>query len=294
MGTTASTSSLRRSVFGVPPTGLAMIGMLSVQLGSTIAKGLFASVGPQGASFLRLALAAVVLLAVWRPTLRGHTRRALAFSILFGLDVALMNLSFYAAIDRIPLGIAVTIEFIGPLGVAVIGSRRALDLLWVALAAAGILLLAPWGGVHLDGLGVLFGLCAGACWATYIYLSAEVGREFPGSSGLTFAMVVGGLALLPIGIATAGTHLISPSVLLAGLGVALLASVIPYTCELEALRRLSTRVFGVLMSLEPAIAAVVGFLILHQVFSARALGAIVLVTTASAGASRTGSHPPID
>jgi inner membrane transporter RhtA len=205
-----------------------------------------------------------------------------------------MNLAFYEALERIPLGIAVTIEFCGPLGVAVAGSRRAMDGVWVVLAACGILLLAPWGGIHLDAWGVFFALVAATCWATYIYLSARVGRVFPGGGGLALAMTAGGIALLPFGIADAGVHLFEPRLLLGGLAVALLSSVIPYSCELEALRTLPTRVFGVLMSLEPAVAAVMGFLILHQVLSARALSAIVLVTAASVGASRSGENVPID
>lgn len=280
--------------WGVPPTGLVLGGIASVQIGSAVAKGLFATAGPAGAAGLRVGLAALVLLAAWRPPLAGYTRPQLRVALLFGLVTAAMNLSFYEALDRIPLGVAVTIEFCGPLAVAVAGSRRALDRAWAALAAAGILLLAPWGGVHLDPWGVLFALGAATCWALYIYLSAQVGRAFPGGRGLALAMTAGGLALLPFSAFGAGTRLLTVPVLLGGLAVALLSSVIPYSLELEALRSLPTRVFGVLMSLEPAVAAIAGFLLLQQVLGWRALSAMVLVSVASIGASRTAATAPID
>jgi inner membrane transporter RhtA len=271
-----------------------LIGIASVQLGSVVAKGLFTTLGPSGTAFLRVGLAAVVLLAVWRPSLRGHPGRALLLALAFGVTTGVMNLAFYEALDRIPLGIAVTIEFIGPLGVAVAGSRRALDGLWVLLAASGIALLAPWGGIHLDLVGALFGLVAAACWATYIHLSARVGSAFPGGSGLALALGAGGLALLPVGVVGAGSALLDPHALVAAAALALLSAVIPYSVEIEALRTLPTRVFGVLMSLEPAVAALVGLIFLHQVLDARALLAILLVVAASLGASRATAHVPLD
>lgn len=294
MTTTDRSTPTQRAALGLPPTGLVLIGVASVQLGSAFAKGLFGSLGPGGTALLRVGCAAIVLLLIWRPRTGNHTARQIGLAALFGIVTAAMNFSFYEALDRIPLGIAVTIEFCGPLGVAVAGSRRALDGLWVLLAACGIVLLAPWGGIHLDGWGVLFALIAAACWATYIHLSARVGQVFPGGGGLALAMAAGGLVLLPIGIAGAGSNLFEPRLLLGGLAVALLSSVIPYSVELEALRYLPTRVFGVLMSLEPAVAAVMGFLILHQVLGLRALAAIVLVTAASVGATRTGTERIID
>lgn len=285
---------LRRRAGAAPPTGLVLIAIVSVQIGSGIATHLFQSVGSGGAAFLRVALAALILLTLWRPRLQGYDRRTYALAALFGLTTAAMNFSFYSALDRIPLGVAVTLEFIGPLGVAVAGSRRALDLLWAILAAAGIALLAPWGGITLDLLGILFALLAGLFWAMYIHLSARVGQLFPGGGGLALAMTVGAIALLPIGMAGAGTHLFEPPILLIGLGIALLSSVIPYSLELEALRILPTRAFGILMSLEPAVAAVIGFLLLGQVLGLRALAALVLVTAASYGGARTGSPAIVD
>lgn len=271
-----------------------LIAVGSVQVGSAIAKGLLNDLGPGGAVFLRVGCAALVLLLFSRPALRGYRRIDYGTAVLFGLSMAVMNLSFYGALDRIPLGVAVTLEFVGPLGVAVAGSRRALDLLWAMLAGGGIVLLAPWGGIHLDGLGILFALLAGGCWAIYILLSARVGQIFAGTGGLTLAMMVGGIALLPVGVANAGTHLLDPRLLLGGGAVALLSSVIPYSLELEALRSLPTRLFGVLMSIEPGVAAILGFIILRQVLGVRAVLALVLVTAASLGASRTGSPPVRD
>jgi inner membrane transporter RhtA len=205
-----------------------------------------------------------------------------------------MNLSFYEALDRIPLGIAVTFEFIGPLGVAVAGSRRALDLLWVVLAAAGIVLLSDFGTADLDGLGVALALLAGCFWAAYILLAARVGRAFAGVDGLAIGMCAGAIMLLPVGVADAGGDLLSTQAVSVALAVAVLSSVIPYSLELEALRRMPSGVFGVLMSLEPAAAALAGFIVLDEGLVAREVVAIALVVAASAGAARNASVPPRD
>jgi inner membrane transporter RhtA len=235
---------------------------------------------------MRIAFAAIILMLLWRPTLRGHERSDLWLAGAFGLTLAAMNLSFYEALDRIPLGVAVTLEFLGPLGVAVAGSRRALDLVWVLLAAAGILLLAAPSGSGLNAGGVTLALIAGACWAAYILLSVRVGRVFPGGHGLALAMVVAGVLVLPVGLADGGSGLLQPEILLAGLGVAVLSSLIPYSLEMEALRRLPPHIFGVLMSLEPAAAAIAGLIILDQVLKANEWAGMVLVIVASAGATR--------
>jgi inner membrane transporter RhtA len=261
---------------------LVVAAVTSLQFGAGYAVTLFDELGPAGAAFLRLSIAAVVLLAIWRPSLRGHARRDVRLAALFGITLGLMNLCIYEAMDRIPLGIAVTIEFWGPLAVAVAGSRRALDLLWVALAAGGILLLADPGGGSLDTGGIAFALAAGGLWAVYIVLSARTGRVFPGGSGLAIAMVFGALVTLPAGI---GADLLAPEMLAAGAVVALLLSVIPYSLELEALRRLPARVFGVLMSLEPAVAALAGLIVLGQALGVTEWLAIALVVVASAGAT---------
>jgi inner membrane transporter RhtA len=266
----------------------------SVQFGAALAKSIFDDVGSGGAVFLRVFWAALALALLWRPRIRGLTRSQLWLVLLFGLSLAGMNFSIYAAIDRIPLGVAVTFEFVGPLAVAVLGSRRALDLLWVALAAAGILLLSDLGGSSLDGVGVALALLAGAFWGIYILLSARVGQAFAGGHGLALAMIVAVVPLAPPGIAQGGSDLLVPSVLVIGFAAGILSSAIPYTLELEALRRLPTGVFGVLMSLEPAVAALAGFVVLGQDLVAREVVAILLVVVASAGAARGAVLAPRD
>jgi inner membrane transporter RhtA len=247
-------------------------------------------VGPGGAAFLRLAFGAIVLVAVWRPGFRGHAAGDLRIAILFGLTVAGMNFAFYSAIDRIPLGIAVALEFIGPLGVAVLGSRRAIDGVWVVLAAAGVALLTPWGGLKLDPVGIGLALITAVFWGSYILLSARVGQIFPGGSGLSIALTAGALALCPFGLAGGAQHFADLSVLVLGACVGTLSSVIPYSLELEALRTIPTRVFGVLMSTEPAVGAVVGYVFLRQVLDTRAIAAIGLVSVAAVGASLLGRN----
>jgi inner membrane transporter RhtA len=270
---------------------LVMGAVASVQIGASIATTLFDELGPAGAVLLRTGFAAVALLLLWRPRIRGGSPGALRDAVMFGLALAGMNLSFYAALDRIPLGIAVTFEFTGPFAVAVAGSRRASDLLWVALAAGGIVLLSP--GIHgsLDTTGTLLALLAGAFWATYIVLAARVGRAFSGGQGLTLAMIVATVVLLPGGIVAGGGNLGDPGLLAAGLAVALLSSAIPYSLELEALRRLPKGTFGVLMSLEPGVAALVGLVALGQDLSANEVVAIGLVVAASAGALSAARTP---
>jgi inner membrane transporter RhtA len=267
---------------------LVVAAVTSLQFGAGYAVTLFDDLGPAGAAFLRLAVAAVVLLAIWRPRVAGHPFADLRVAVTFGVVLGTMNLAIYSAMDRIPLGIAVTIEFAGPMAVAVLGSRRPLDLLWVALAAAGIVLLADPGGGSLDSAGVAFALLAATMWAFYILLAERTGRLFPGGSGLALAMVAGAVVIAPFGIAQAGSDLLRPELIAAGAAVALASSVIPYSLELEALRRLPARVFGVLMSLEPAVAALAGLIILGQDLGAREWAAIALVVIASAGATSTG------
>ncbi len=274
---------------------LVMGAIASVQVGAAIATTLFDELGPAGAVLLRTGFAAVALLLVWRPSLKGREGGALRDALLFGIALAGMNLSFYGALDRIPLGIAVTFEFAGPFAVAVAASRRGSDLLWVALAAGGIVLLSP--GIHgsLDTTGTLLALLAGAFWATYIVLAVRVGRAFSGGQGLALAMIVATVVLLPSGIVAGGADLGDPGLLAVGLAVALLSSAIPYSLELEALRRLPKGTFGVLMSLEPAVAALVGLVALGQDLSANEVVAIGLVVAASAGAlSATGTPAPVE
>ncbi|HET9719531.1 MAG TPA: EamA family transporter [Solirubrobacteraceae bacterium] len=268
-----------------PSPALVVGGIASVQFGSALAATLFARIGPGGAVLLRLLTATIALALIWRPRPRQIPRRDLVLACGFGLILAGMNLTFYHAIQRIPLGVAVTIEFIGPLGVAVLGSRRALDLVWVALAVVGILALMH-GDVHsLNVLGVLLALSAGCLWGAYILVNARLGRAFADGTGLSLAMAVATCVALPVGALEGGTHLLAIHSLLLGAAVGMLSSAIPYSFELEALRRIATRVFGVLMSLEPAMAALAGFVVLGQPLNAREALGIGLVVIASAGAS---------
>ncbi|WP_055482152.1 EamA family transporter [Sphaerimonospora mesophila] len=282
-------TSLRAAAGAVPPSGLVLLAILSVQLGAGLAKNLFAELPPSGVVLLRIAIGAAILVPFAPPRLRGLGRRDLAVGAVFGLSLGIMNLSFYEALARLPIGIAVTIEFIGPLGVAVFASRRRLDLLWVALAGAGVILLAPWGQAgDTSWAGIGFAALAGACWAAYILLSAATGARFPGTSGLSLAMIVATIVTAPVGVASGGTDLLRPDVLLIGAGIGLLSSVIPYSLELEALRRMPKRVFGILMSLEPAVAALVGLFVLGEILQVREWAAIGCVVVASIGATRSG------
>jgi inner membrane transporter RhtA len=275
---------------------LVLAAATSVQAGASVAKSLFATLGPPGVVWLRLLFGSIALWVAARPQLRRRPWRELRLIVALGIVLVTMNVCFYESIDRIPLGIAVTVEFLGPLAVATISSRRKLDLVWVALAGIGVALLAGGasGGVHTFGL-VLAGL-AGLCWAFYIALSVPVGRVFPGASGLAPAMLLGALLITPWGAASAGSGLRDPQVLGAAAGVGLLSSALPWSLELEALRRLPTNVFGVALALEPVIAALAGSLFLHQQLSARSWVAIGLVVSASVGAAleitRPRTEPP--
>ncbi|MFI9832663.1 EamA family transporter [Streptomyces sp. NPDC051913] len=295
--TTPSTAAASPSVTPVaqPPAGtpqrrrsLGSIGMVlsagvSVQFGGALAASLMPRAGALGVVTLRLLAAAVVLLVVCRPRVRGHSRADWATVIVFGLTMAGMNGLFYQSIARIPLGPAVALEVLGPLALSVLASRRAINLVWAGLALAGVMLLSGGGFGSLDVVGVLFALGAGAMWAAYIVFSARTGRRFPQADGLALAMVVAAVLFLPLGIAESGTRLLDPMTLALGSAVAVLSSVLPYTLELSALRRLPASTFAILMSLEPAIAATAGFLVLSQALSTTEALAIALVIAASMG-----------
>lgn len=269
----------------LPPHIFVFLSMLSVQLGAAFAKSLFSTIGSMGTVFLRAVFAAVILLVVWRPKVRGYTRGQYGLVLLFGLAIAAMTTCFYAAIARLPLGIAVTLEFLGPLGVALVSSRRLRDVLWAVLALAGVVLLAPLGGVSIDLIGVLLALLAAVGWAAYILLNARVGRSFAGGEGLALGMGAAALFQAPFGVASLGVAWKQPMVFFVGLGVAVLSTVIPFSLEMEALRQLPARVFGILMSLEPVIAALIGLIVLGEVVGLRAIVAMALIVVASGGAS---------
>lgn len=281
-----SLGALAGRVLGaVPPPGQVLAGILSVQIGAALAKQLFGAVGSTGTVALRLFFAALVLVVIWRPSLR-MPGRAWAVVLAYGLVLGVMNLCFYLALARAPLGIVVTIEFLGPLAVAIAGSRRWLDGLWALLAAGGVVLLAEGRG-DVQLAGILLALAAGACWAGYILLSAALGRHTTDGGGLALGMIMAAVLVAPVGIAATGPALLEPWVLLVALAVALLSSVIPYSLELEALRRIPPKVFGILMSLEPAVAALVGLLVLGEILTPTQWVAVLLVITASAGATKT-------
>jgi inner membrane transporter RhtA len=276
------------------PVALVVGGIISVQSGAALATTLFDDLGPAGTVLLRSLFAAVVLAAIWRPSFRDQPPEAMRIAAAFGLALAGMNLCFYEALDRLPLGIAVTLEFVGPLGVAILSTRKPVDFVWAGLAAAGILLLSGGvaGGPGIDGLGAALALAAGLFWGSYILIAGVVGKAFEGGSGLAIAMVVSTLLLVPFGIGGGGADLLDPRLLALGAAVAVLSSVIPYSFEFEALRRLPVGVFGVLMSLEPAAAALIGFIALDQGLTPREIVAIGLVVAASAGALRSSTAPP--
>lgn len=291
MTTTSPTTRVR-----VPAQALVLGGIASVQFGSAVANKLFAEASPAGVVLMRLAFGALVMVLALRPSLSGHSTTEWRTAVLFGLMLAGMNWSFYEALDRLPLGPAVTIEFLGPLAVAVVGSRRLLDVAWVVLAGGGVAILGL--GTHhagqrgLTGAGVLLALLAGTFWAGYIVMSKRAGEAFAGLDGLATALCIGTIVLIPAGTIEGGTALLRPHVLAAGLAVGLLSSVIPYSLELIALRRLATATFGLLMSLEPAVAALAGVLVLGQSLTVATGVAIGMVVIASGGATLTARNAP--
>jgi len=310
-------SHMRQSHFGqsevgvlgrVPAPVLVAAGIVSVQVGAGFAARMFGTVPAAGLTGLRLWAAALVLAGLgarpaWRALrdlIGSRSWRDAAVVAGFGLTLGIMNFSIYQSFARIPLGIAVTIEFLGPLGLAVVSSRRLIDLLWVALAGTGVALLGTSGvgeatGPHLHGgsaaVGVIYALISAASWASYILLTASTGKRFSGSSGLVIAMVIGAIVVTPVAAASAGAVLLRPSVLAAGLGIGLLSSVIPYRLEMETLRRVPARAFGIFMSLEPAVAALVGVVLLSQALGVAQWLAIGCVMAATAGAALGPGNP---
>jgi inner membrane transporter RhtA len=259
-----------------------------------VAKSLFDTLSPQGVVFLRLLFGSAALWAIARPQLRGRPRADLRLLAVLGVLLVTMNLFFYASLDRLPLGIAVTVEFLGPLGLAVIGSRRLLDLVWVVLAAGGVLMLADGGGDDVTVLGIVFALAAGVMWALFILVGTRVGQTFDGPTALAPAMLLGAALAAPWGIASAGDHLRDAQLIGAAVGVGLLSSALPWSLEMESMRRLPPAVLGVVVSIEPAVAALAGFLFLHEHLRVRAWLAIAMVIAASAGAAlrRPPTVPP--
>jgi inner membrane transporter RhtA len=279
----ALSSRVARFGGGAPAPFLMVAAMLSFQLGAAVATGLFSQVGIPATAFLRNVVGGLLLVAVARPNLRRPAAE-IAWLGVFGAELALMNLVFYEAIQRIPLGVAVTVEFLGPLSVALLGSRRLRDVVWVVLAGAGIALFAglPTSG-GLSALGLLFALLAGAAWAAYIFTAQRVGRAWAGSQGLAAGMLASAVLLAPTGIGGAASVSATSGLTIVALGV--LSAALPFSLEMSALRRLTARAYGVLASLEPAIATVVGVVALGQSLHPSEALATLLVVTASVGAT---------
>lgn len=275
----------------IPAVVLVLCAIISVQFGAGIARSQFEAVGPLGATFLRLLFAAAILLAVLRPRVWKWSGRAWRAALILGIALAGMNTMIYLAFESVPLGVAVTVEFLGPLALALAQTRRVGDLLWTLLALAGVGLLGLEQGGSIGVIGLVFAGCAGAFWAAYILASARVGRAIPGIDGLAVALAIAAVLSAPLGLSGASAAAGNPTVLLTFVGVAVLSSAIPYAFELEALRRIPTRVFGVLSSLGPAAAAVSGLLVLRQDLGWREIVALALVTAASVGVTLHRAAP---
>lgn len=271
----------------IPPWAQVVLAVISVQIGAALAKGLFETAGPSGVVFIRTLLAGILFGLVWRPAVRGRSWRDYGYIALYGVSIALMMLAFYAAIDRIPLGITVAIAFTGPLGLAISGSRKPLDLLWTLLAAAGVLLLSPITNVSLEPVGMFFAALSGVSWAIYILLTRRISRRVNTQAALTLSMLVAAITAMPFGLSGALQVLTAPTLIALSLVVALLSSAVPFGLEFQALKSLSPRAFGLLVSLEPVIAAAIGFLMLSETLDLRSLIGIGLVTAAAAATARS-------
>lgn len=273
----------------LPAWSLVVIAIISVQIGAAVAKQLFETTGPAGVVFLRTFLAGIMFCILWRPNVRQYNRVDYLYLIVYGFVMAMMMLTFYAAIDRIPLGITVAIAFAGPLGVAVVGSRKLRDLVWVALAGIGVLLLSPFTNVELDPVGIILALLSALTWALYILFTKQVTRRLEGNAVLALAMCFAGLTALPLGITGALKIFADPTLIFLSLVVALLSSAIPFALEFVAMKDLTPRAFGLLVSLEPVVAAMIGLLLLSESLELHEIVGIGLVTFAAAATTQSDS-----
>ncbi|MFT5253216.1 MAG: inner membrane transporter RhtA [Flavobacteriales bacterium] len=281
---------MKKEFFNIPPVPAVLLAIISVQSGAAIAKTLFPALGAAATASLRIGISALILVAVYRPNLFKINATQWKVVIPYGLSLGAMNLIFYLAIERIPIGLAVTLEFIGPLVVAVLGSKRLLDYLWILLAASGIILIAPWSDNGIDLLGVLFALLAGALWAAYIVLGGKVSKIMKGGEAVATGMLFAALLILPFGILGNGFQQLTPTYLYLGVALALLSSAIPFTLEMKALGQLPARTFSILMSLEPAAASVCGLLFLQEYLTSNEIIAVICVVIASVGSTITSSY----
>lgn len=287
---------MKISLIKLPPIPAVLLSILSVQGGAAIAKGLFPLLGPGGTASIRIGFSALILVLTVRPKLGNLTREQWRAVIPYGLVLGVMNLLFYNALARVPMGLAVTLEFIGPLGLALAGSRRAIDILWVVLAGAGIALIAPWSGKGIDLPGLFFALSAGGFWAIYIVLSQRAGAQLPGQLAVAVGMLFAALPVIPFGIVEGNLLSITPTILLFGMLLAIFSSVLPFSLEMQALRSMPSRTFSILMSVEPAVAALAGWLLLGEELKSGQWLAVLCIVIASSGAALTArhaAHPPL-
>jgi inner membrane transporter RhtA len=273
--------------FEIPAVPAVLLSIISVQCGAAIAKGIFPILGATSTSSLRIFLSALILILFNRPSLRNLTTAQWKAVALYGLTLGVMNIIFYMAISRIPIGLGVALEFIGPLALALTGSKRMIDLLWVILAAAGIALIAPWNHNGLNLTGVLLALLAGVFWAAYILLGGRVSKMMDGSKAVTIGMIFASVIVVPVAIGDGLISHLKPWMLLSGFALALLSSAIPFTLEMNALKKIPAKTFSILMSLEPAVAAISGLVFLHEYLSFYEWIAVALIIAASAGATLT-------
>ncbi|UUF13365.1 MULTISPECIES: EamA family transporter [Flavobacterium] len=278
---------MKNKEFNLPPVPAVLLAIISVQCGAAIAKTLFPAIGAAGTASIRIGVSALILLLAYRPNLKAITPAQWKIVIPYGLSLGAMNLIFYFAIERIPIGLAVTLEFMGPLLVAIIGSKRLIDYCWVLLAAMGIVLIAPWTNDRLDILGVVFALLAGALWAAYIVLGGKISKIMNGGQAVSTGMLFAAILILPFGFLENGLANLTPKLFGMGIALALLSSAIPFTLEMKALGQLPPRTFSILMSLEPAAASICGFIFLQENLSFYEILAVLCVVIASAGSTLT-------
>ncbi|MFZ0597606.1 MAG: DMT family transporter [Flavobacterium sp.] len=278
---------MKNKEFNIPPIYAVLLAIISVQCGAAIAKSLFPTIGAAGTASIRIGVSAIILLIAYRPNLKAITREQWKIVVPYGLSLGAMNLIFYLAIERIPIGLAVTLEFIGPLLVAIVGSKRLIDYCWVLLAAIGIALIAPWTNNRVDIIGVAFALLAGALWAAYIILGGKISKIMNGGEAVSTGMLFAALLILPFGFYENGLANLTPKLFGMGIALALLSSAIPFTLEMKALGQLPPRTFSILMSLEPAAASICAFIFLQEHLNFYEILAVVCVVIASAGSTLT-------
>lgn len=276
-----------KSKINIPPIPAVLLSIISVQCGAAIAKGLFPQIGAAATASLRIGLSAVILLIAFRPNLFKFNTKQWKYVILYGVCLGVMNMVFYMAIARIPIGLGVTLEFVGPLGLAIFGSKKPVDFLWVVLAATGIVLITPWTGTGLNLAGVLLALLAGVFWAGYIILGGRISKIMKGGDAVAIGMLFAAIVILPFGIYGGGLSTLNPKLLGLGAALALLSSAIPFTLEMRVLKQLPARTFSILMSLEPAMASLAALVFLQEYLTLKECFAVAFVVIASVGSSLT-------